>query len=191
MGDKSEQKKQLIVDAARQVFAEKGFAGVTMKDIIEASQISRGGIYLYFDSTASIFAEILKQEQERPVFAGEILEEAAAVDLLLLFLKEQKKDILRKKENLSVATYEYCFANRLASLDNPVRRRFKEMLDVLTQLIEMGVSEGEFYCEDPAAEAANILYLLEGLRVSAHTIGLTEAKIDSQLLQVVQRLVIE
>ena len=46
MGEKSEQKRQLILDTARQIFAQKGFAKVTMKDIIDASQISRGGIYL-------------------------------------------------------------------------------------------------------------------------------------------------
>ena len=51
MGEKSIQKRQHILDAARKVFVEKGFKNVTMKDIVEACEISRGGLYLYFDNT--------------------------------------------------------------------------------------------------------------------------------------------
>lgn len=36
------QKKQLIIEKAAEVFAEKGFLKVTMKDIVEACGISRG-----------------------------------------------------------------------------------------------------------------------------------------------------
>ena len=44
MGEKSVQKKKYILDTARKVFAEKGFKNVTMKDIVEACEISRGGL---------------------------------------------------------------------------------------------------------------------------------------------------
>lgn len=191
MGDKSEQKRQFIVDTARQIFAEKGFAKVTMKDIIEACQISRGGIYLYFDSTSSLFAEVLKQEEEEEFVSGDLPEEANAVDVLLLFLKEQKKKILRKKDNLTVAAYEYCFANKTAGQDSPLRGQFRDTVKTLTELIEVGVANGEFDCEDPEAEANHIMYLLEGLRISAHTVGLNAAIVDRELLNIVQKLVIE
>ena len=55
MGEKSVQKKKYILETARRVFVEKGFKKVTMKDIVEACGISRGGLYLYFDSTSQIF----------------------------------------------------------------------------------------------------------------------------------------
>lgn len=43
----AEEKRQLIIDAATLVFIEKGFQTVTMSDIVEASQISRGNLYMY------------------------------------------------------------------------------------------------------------------------------------------------
>ena len=55
MGEKSLQKKKYILETARKVFMEKGYKNVTMKDIVEACDISRGGLYLYFGSTAEIF----------------------------------------------------------------------------------------------------------------------------------------
>ena len=53
MSDKSVQKKKHILDTARKVFQEKGYKQVTMKDIVDACEISRGGLYLYFSSTAA------------------------------------------------------------------------------------------------------------------------------------------
>ena len=40
MSDKSAQKKSLIIEKARQVFKEKGYKEVTMKDIVEACSLS-------------------------------------------------------------------------------------------------------------------------------------------------------
>ena len=64
MGEKSVQKKRYIVEKARDVFMEKGFKKVTMKDIVEACDISRGGLYLYFENTSQIFMEVLRMESE-------------------------------------------------------------------------------------------------------------------------------
>ena len=66
MSEKSEQKKQFIVDKARGVFAEKGYKNVTMKDIVDACGISRGGLYLYFSSTQELFLEVLGTEVKDP-----------------------------------------------------------------------------------------------------------------------------
>ena len=40
MGDKSVQKKQYIIDVAAKVFAEKGYKNVTMKDVVDACDLS-------------------------------------------------------------------------------------------------------------------------------------------------------
>ena len=64
MGEKSEIKKKYILDKARTVFAEKGFKNVTMKDIVDACEISRGGLYLYFSSTDELFLSVLSSETE-------------------------------------------------------------------------------------------------------------------------------
>lgn len=58
MGEKSTQKRQFILETAKKIFMEKGYKSVTMKDVVEACGISRGGLYLYFGSTKDIFMEI-------------------------------------------------------------------------------------------------------------------------------------
>lgn len=193
MGEKSEQKKQFIVETARRIFTEKGYHNVTMKDIVEACEISRGGLYLYFQSTAEVFMEVLELEQqnEETVFGSDVPETAAASDYILLFLREQKKQILNRNSGLTRATYEYFFQNKPAKRDNYLRRQLDASVDTLREIIEAGVENGEFYCEDPQKEARSILFTLEGLRISALTMGLSEGIIDRTLLHIMQTLVIE
>ena len=64
-------------------------------------------------------------------------------------------------------------------------------LGVIEKLIAAGVETVEFYCEDPLGAARNIMYVLEGLKVSAHTIGITEKAVDDELLYIMKGLVAE
>ena len=193
MGEKSNQKKQLILETARKIFMEKGYKDVTMKDIVEACGISRGGLYLYFESTKEIFLEVLKMESQETddLFSVKIQEDATASDIMALLLKEQKKELLRKKNSLTIAIYEFYFANKPGKKENVLRSQFDGAVAVLEKLITDGVESGEFYCEDPLGCARNIMYVLEGLKVSAHTMGITEKTVDDELLYIMQGLVIE
>ncbi len=193
MGEKSLQKKKYILDTARKVFVEKGFKNVTMKDIVEACEISRGGLYLYFDSTEQILMEVLQMEaaETDDVFTERIEQGDTAADILTLFLKEQKRELLQKKDNLTVAVYEYFFAHGLTDKNNMLRRQFDAGVKVIEKLIEAGIASGEFYCEDPKGAAANIMYVLEGMKINAQTFGITEKMVDEQLLYIMQGLIIE
>ncbi|WWR15014.1 TetR/AcrR family transcriptional regulator [Lachnospiraceae bacterium JLR.KK008] len=193
MGEKSVQKKQFILETARKIFMEKGYKDVTMKDVVEACGISRGGLYLYFNSTKDIFEEVLKTERQETeeLFSDHVGEEADASDMLALFLKEQKRELLRKKNSLTMAAYEFFFANKVARKDNALHARFDEAVTVIEELIIAGVESGEFYCEDPLGCARNIMYVLEGLKVTAQTVGISEKAVDDELLYIMQGLVIE
>ena len=193
MGEKSLQKKRFILETARKVFMEKGYKSVTMKDIVEACEISRGGLYLYFGSTAEIFMEVLRMETEEAddVFSDSITEDATVADILTLFLKEQKKELLRRKNNLTVATYEYYFGENVPKKDNILKKQFDSAVKIIVMLIEAGVENGEFYCEDCLGTARNIMFVLEGLKISAHTIGITADMVDEELFFILKELGIE
>lgn len=193
MGEKSEQKREYILKCAKDVFATKGFRDVTMKDIVEACEISRGGLYLYFGSTEEIFKEILlaELENEGEDVTSSLPQDSTMADILMLFLKEQKKIILRKKQDISIATYEYLFAHKPEKNDNVVRGQFETGIKVLTRILDEGVKRGEFYCANAKAEATNIMYVLEGMKICAKTMGVTESKVDQELLYLVSGLVME
>lgn len=193
MGEKSVQKKKYIVETARGIFMEKGYKEVTMKDIVEACQISRGGLYLYFSSTKELFEEVLRMEQEDTddVFGQNITKEATPAEILALFFKEQKRELLNKKPSLGKAVYEYFFANQIPNRENLLKKQFDTAVYVLENLITAGVSSEEFYCEDPRGYARNIMYVLEGLKIASHTRGVSEAMVDREIMFVMQGLLAE
>ena len=174
MSDKSAQKKKLILETARTVFSLKGYRGVTMKDIVEACGISRGGLYLYFSSTEEIFLEVLRLERRDA-----------------LFLKEQKKELLDRKQGLTRASYEFMFEHSGKEGENFMKKQFDSAVLVIQKLIEAGVEDGEFYCEDPRRAASNIMYVLEGLKIASQTRGITQAAVDREIMYVMQGLIIE
>jgi AcrR family transcriptional regulator len=49
-----------ILDAALQVFAEKGFAGARMEDIAARAGVTKGTIYLYFQNKEAVFKSLVR-----------------------------------------------------------------------------------------------------------------------------------
>lgn len=193
MGEKSIQKKKYILETARKVFVEKGFKKVTMKDIVEACDISRGGLYLYFESTSQIFQEVMRLESEETddVFSDKITEDATAADILMLFLQEQKKELLRREDTLTQAIYEFYFENQPGRKNNILKKQFDSAVKIIEKLIEIGVDNGEFYCEDCQGTARNIMFVLEGLKISAQTIGITAETVDQEIEFILKYLGLE
>lgn len=193
MGDKSVQKKQYIVEVARTVFSEKGFKDVTMKDIVEACEISRGGLYLYFSSTKEIFEAVMQLEAEESddVFTGNISDDATPADVFAIFLKEQKKEIISKKSQLTLAIYEYFFTYKVPKGKNRLRTQFDIACKVLESLIVSGVQSGEFYCEDPTGMARNIMFQIEGMKICAQTIRISEKMVNDEMLFIMKNLLVD
>ena len=194
MSDKSAKKKALIIKKAREVFAAKGYLDVTMKDIVDACEISRGGLYLYFSSTEEIFLEVLKEPaggEEEDIFARAIKGNATSSDILALFLQEQKKELCDTQNNLQRATYEFFFSNHMPLKENPLKIQFDTAVAVIEKLITDGVENGEFSCEDPKGAARNMMYALEGLRVMSQTVGVSERSINREILYLMKGILIE
>ncbi|TSA25658.1 MAG: TetR/AcrR family transcriptional regulator [Bacteroidetes bacterium] len=59
-----EQRRQAIIDAAEKVFFTKGYDSSTMDDIAEAAELSKGTLYLYFQSKDELHFEIMDRGNE-------------------------------------------------------------------------------------------------------------------------------
>lgn len=190
MSEKTIQKRNLILESAKAVFVEQGFKNVTMKDIIEKCGISRGGLYLYFSSTKEIFLEVLKREasQDDDVFSDTLHEKTTAADVLYLFLKEQKKELFRKEDNLTVAIYEFFFEENEPDKTNELKKQFDKATRLVAKLIETGVEEGVFFCEDCMGAALNIMYTFEGMKIASKTMSIKEVTVDRVMDYLVSQL---
>lgn len=186
MGNKSVQKKKYIIEKAREVFSKNGYRKVTMKDIVEACDISRGGLYLYFADTKSLFEAVLEEEeQDKDILDAIEKEELSPGEALLTYLDRKKRTILEKK-SLAVATLEYLFEQK--ALGASTNTAFSDLVKRLEKLITEGVAEEWMVCDNPVVAARNIIYVLDGLRVASQTVGITEAEIDQEIEYILNSL---
>lgn len=177
MGNKSVQKKRYIVEKAREVFGKNGYRKVTMKDIVEACGISRGGLYLYFTDTKSLFEAVLETEEKDTDILEAIQDrEATPGEKLLMYLEAQKQSMM-KQDNLATATFEYLFEQQEADAKN-VR---SEAVTGLERLIADGVKQDWMECENPLLAAKHIVYALDGMLAASRTTGISEEEIDQEI----------
>ena len=54
-----ERRRSEIIDAAEQLFSDKGFDGVSMDDVAKATDLARGTLYLYFINKESLYYAVV------------------------------------------------------------------------------------------------------------------------------------
>jgi TetR/AcrR family fatty acid metabolism transcriptional regulator len=115
----SEFRRAEIVDAARSVFARRGFAHGIIDEIAKEAGIAKGTVYLYFRSKTEIYRAVLNHDMkalkkstlERIDAATSLRDKIGAFTLARLENAESSKEIFRimdsEQENLSVTRSQY------------------------------------------------------------------------------------
>lgn len=177
MATKGEKTREFIIDESYKLFAKNGFSKVTMKDVCEATSLSRGGLYSHFDSTKAIFEALLeKLNQKGPMdFAREIAQGMSAREILENALELLEEEMKHPEDSLSIAMFEYSGsvdADRMEYFNNIGEKKW-------TDLIVYGIRRGEFR-EVSVTEIVNIiLYAYQGIRMWSCIIPITEETILS------------
>jgi AcrR family transcriptional regulator len=154
--DVSEERKNQILDAATQVFMQKGFDKARMDDIVEETGLSKGTLYWYFKSKYDIIISILDRiflsALER-LKSQQKDSELSASEALWQFSEEAIQDY-QKMLSLMPVAYEFL---ALAFRNKVVQKALKQYMDhymeVLVPIIQRGIDSGEFRPVD-ATEAA-------------------------------------
>ena len=60
-----------ILDAALELFVEKGFAATRLEDVAQRAGVSKGTVYLYFDSKEDLFKAVIRSGMVRAIEEAE------------------------------------------------------------------------------------------------------------------------
>lgn len=188
MSEKSIQKKEYIIETAKSVFASKGFKDVTMKDIVDACNISRGGLYLYFDCVESVFRAVIESERlsNDPEEAKLIPQKPCDSDILTLFFREQKKEIMDKRNCLLKALYEFSFIQKEYKQETMLEQQKDACFDFLCEILKNGMDSGEFEANDVSVLANHIIFGLEGMKILNKAGHISEKEIDDELVLIMK-----
>lgn len=177
------EKKELILQSAKNVFTRKGFNRVTMKDIIEESQISRGGIYLYFSSVDEIFVEVVKRRnrsQLQALNAG-IEKKADFHELVESFFNDHADSLLNMDKSLFWPMMEFCCQRKNDFAKRFYDEQYSNTKATMSKLFQYGRDSKAITVEDIETLSDTIMFLIEGLRTVAISGGLNKETIDRQL----------
>lgn len=167
MAAKGDRTKQKIKEKAKELFADKGFQAVTMKDVCEATGLSRGGLYRHYDSTDQIFSEIVSEflDEQNDIFEKSIAEKVPATKILEQILNKYKLEMLDTTSSLSLAIYEYFSGKKLEGNENALSRRYALSFESWNNLIQYGISSGEFKQVDIKGMFDLIVFSYQGVRM--------------------------
>ena len=166
MSKKGDLTKQHIKEQAIKLFAQRGFKDVTMKDICEVTELSRGGLYLHYSSTRQIFSEIIDDlmNAQGDEFSEKIEQGLSAKKILLLVLERYKNEMLDTEGSLSVAIYEF-FSADTSKQDNALFQQYQKSYLMWKQLVEYGINRKEFNAIDIDAIFDLIVFSYQGVRM--------------------------
>jgi AcrR family transcriptional regulator len=151
-----------IVDAALQVFAEQGFARARLEDVARRAGVTKGTIYLYFDSKEALFRAVVRAKVGSSVTMGEQFVASfrdSAVELLGAFIRRYWSSL---RDPATARLVRLTFAE-LGNFPDLFRFYLDEVVDrvhrLIKTIIERGVAAGEFRAVDPdfAARALQAL----------------------------------
>ena len=171
MSGKKERTRELILEKAYHLFAQKGFRQITMKDVCEETGLSRGGLYSHFSGTAEIFEAIIDKlnQKDEMNFYREMNDGISAVKILNGALRLMEEEMKHPEASLSLAMYEYAGTVDKGMLSHYNKLGEKKWMD----LIEYGVSRGEFKAVDTYEIVNVILYAYQGVRMWSRIVDMT------------------
>ncbi len=160
----SDERKDQIVNAAEEVFTQKGLDNARMEDIAEETGLSKGTLYLYFKSKDDLIAAVLDRifQREFRAFENTDLSTISAVDAIWLFTDTVIKDIKIILRLMPIAYEFLALAFRNKVVQKALKMYLNRYMDIFTPIIQHGIETGEFRQVDVKEVGIAIGAIVEG-----------------------------
>jgi AcrR family transcriptional regulator len=162
-----EARRNEILDAAIRLVYAKGYDQMTIQDILNELEISKGAFYHYFDSKAEVLQAMIERmvdEQVEPVLRAVVdnpnlsaMEKLQGYFDTAIRWKSQRKELMLAITRMYYADENAIFRQKLFSFAQ------KKITPLLGDVIRQGVREGVFNSEHPDQAGQILVYIMQGL----------------------------
>ena len=155
--------KDILIDVARRLFAEKGMENTTMNDIANESGKGRRTLYTYFNSKEDIYLTIIEKELQ---YLYEKLFEIEKMDIApdqklksYIFVRLNTfKEIISRNGTIQASFFQN--ATEVEKVRRPIE---KKELRILKKIFSDGIEQGVFRLQNAQWAAEITLNMLKGL----------------------------
>jgi AcrR family transcriptional regulator len=183
---------QELLDAALDLFVERGFAATRSEDVAARAGVSKGTLYLYYPSKEELLKEVMRHHVINPIAEGvQIIRdfEGTTPELLALVLRLWWERIGETR------------ASGIVKLMTSEVRNFPEIAQfyvdevvtpsnqMLASVIQRGIARGEFRAVDVAETTHALVGPLVFLALNKHSLGACSAAFLLEPKVVIEALV--
>jgi len=188
---KSIDKAKQILDAAKNVLAQKGFSGTTIALVAKEADVSRGLLHYYFKSKEDMLAKVLRDNMQYSVdLITNLFDHCDSAEMFadrliqtLIALMENDPDYFNLfVEGLAVARYSEVVRNELGTLYAQFR---KSLYHGIQQMERRGIVTPSVSVDGLAAVIAGIL---DGISVQLVTLSCITA--DDELWDSLRKVIV-
>ena len=136
-----------ILEAAKHVFGESGYAGTKLEDVARRAGVSKGTLYLYFDSKEALFREMVRAKVVTALaHAEETVRtfDGSSRELLVILVSS----MYRRLRDDGMARVGRVVQAELPSFPELAQFYFEEVIlrsrRLVSRVLERGVESGEF-----------------------------------------------
>jgi AcrR family transcriptional regulator len=163
-------KKEAFVDAALRLMQSKGYEQMTIQDLLDALDVSRGAFYHYFDSKQELLGAMVDRIADQalsavaPVVGDPELSALAKLERFFGGIAQFKTD----RKTLMLEFIKVWTSDFNAVVRDKVRRTVVgRVAPLLARIIEQGVAEEVFSVDSPRETAAILMSLMTSFQDDA------------------------
>jgi AcrR family transcriptional regulator len=156
--DRGGETRRRILEVAAEAFAERGYVGASLNDVLKASGVTKGGFYFHFPSKEALALATLryKQEQWSAAVMAAVLRCPRAVEQLDAMVDALCD--LHEQDPTCRAVSRLCteLGEGHPELRPQLTPQFTTWVDVVASIIRKGQDEGDIRPEVQPAVAAEV-----------------------------------
>jgi len=148
-----------ILDAALMVFGERGYAGTRLEDVARQAGVSKGTVYLYFESKEALFRAMVSNKVGAAIteVRETVRQHIGTSEELLRLVMERIWCGMKDEGKARLARLVH---SELANFPELARFYFGEVVvpvrELVSEIITRGVRNGEFVTVEPQLAARTI-----------------------------------
>jgi AcrR family transcriptional regulator len=140
----SDNTRERIKRAARALFAEKGFAAVTVDSIAAAAEANKAMLYYHFRSKEDLYLTLINEDLEdvSARIASALDRGTTASEKIRLFLTAYAEEIAKNPELFVIVFRELTGLGEKGAWSVP--KHYTDAIQAIAQILQEGMSSGEF-----------------------------------------------
>jgi AcrR family transcriptional regulator len=151
-----------LMKIASELFAAKGYAGTSVREIVERAGVSKPVLYYHFQNKAGLFRAILDNAAEvQQQVLEEVMQKGGSTHARLAFLFRRIYEGVQEHRFLFRLIHNLVFGPPRGAPAYDLFRYYRNTISAIEMIYREGLNAGEVFNADPEEAACLVLSLID------------------------------